>query len=72
MVERGCYKEKKKTPYYHNMSIFFTQNKSMLKFSYVLKGETYGKLWYQNKSRDVHFHVFFAREITYFNKNSKK
>ena len=30
----------------------------MLKSSYVLKGETYGKLWYQNECCDIHFHAF--------------
>ena len=57
MVERGCCKEKKKTPYYHNTSNFFTQDISILKCSYVLKSAAYGKLLYQNKYSDVNFHV---------------
>ena len=58
MVERGSCKEKKKTPYYHNTSILFTQDISILKCSYVLKGVTYGRLWYQNNRCDVYFHGF--------------
>ena len=37
IAERGFCKEKKNTPYYHNMSIFFTQDKAILKCSYFLK-----------------------------------
>ena len=37
----------KKTPYYHNIRFFFTQDKSILKCSYVLKGTIYGKIWHQ-------------------------
>ena len=49
-----------------------TQNKFMLKCSYVLKGVTYGKLWYQNKCCDVHFYDFFVREITKFIKQTER
>ena len=57
MVERGCCKEKSR---HHTITIgvFFTQDKSILKCSYVLTGTTYGKLWHQNKCCDVHFQVF--------------
>ena len=51
---------------------FFTYNKSILKCSYVLKGITYGKKWYQNKYCDVHFHGFLCVEITKVYQNSKK
>ena len=49
-----------------------TQDKSILKYSYVLKGTVYGKLWHQNKCYDVHFHGVLAGEITKLNTNSKK
>ena len=49
-----------------------TQDKSILKCTYVLNGTTYEKLWHQNKCCDVHFHVFLACEITKFFTKSKK
>ena len=52
------------------MGIIFAQDKYILKCSYVLKGTTYVKLWYQNKC-DVHFHAFSAGEITKTTKTQK-
>ena len=72
MVERGCCKEKKKTPYFHNMRFFFTQDKSIHKYSYVLKGTIYGKIWYKNKCYDIRFVGVLAGEITKFYTNSKE
>ena len=43
------------------MRFFFTQDKSILKCFYVLKGTIYEKLWHQNKCYDVHFHGVFGR-----------
>ena len=63
---------KKKSPYYHNIRIFFTEDNSIFICSYDLKGTIYGKLGHQNKCCNVHFHGVLAGEITKFYTNSKK
>ena len=64
---------KYKTPYYQKMRFFFTEDKSILKSSYVLKGTVHIEN-YDIKINVVTFIFmgFLADEITKFYTNSKK